>query len=256
MAEILNRRFTSSSTYHNALHGFRTGRGTRTATLEAKLLQKLAAMREEVLYVIFLDLTKAYDTLDRSSCLDILEGYNVGPNARRMMKTYWRRLTMVARARGYYGTAFKGKRGMTQGDPLSPIIFNVVVDAVVRHWVNGLVDEAEAKGKTGREGRHQLEVFYADNGMVVSLDPAWLQGAFKALLAIFDRVGLLTNVQKIVSMVCHPCQAGAGNRIEEAYRRRLTGVGRSYTERQRERVVCGECGEVLVVGSMLIHLMT
>ena len=53
--------------------------------------------------MIFLDLTKAYDTLDRSRCLDILEGYGVGPNARRLLKTYWRRLTMVARAGGYYG---------------------------------------------------------------------------------------------------------------------------------------------------------
>ena len=43
---------------------------------------------------------------------------------------------------------------MTQGDPLSPTIFNVVVDAVVRDWVNRLVDEVEAKGETGREGRH------------------------------------------------------------------------------------------------------
>ena len=40
---------------------------------------------------------------------------------------------MVARAGGYYGTAFKGERGVTQGGPLSPTIFNVVVDAVVRH---------------------------------------------------------------------------------------------------------------------------
>ena len=59
VAVILNRRFTSSITFHGVLHGFRAGRGTGTATLEAKLLQQLAAMREEVLYVIFLDLTKA-----------------------------------------------------------------------------------------------------------------------------------------------------------------------------------------------------
>ena len=57
-------------------------------------------MREEVLYVIFLDLTEAYDALDRSRCLEILEGYGVGPIARRLLKTYWRRLTMVARAGG------------------------------------------------------------------------------------------------------------------------------------------------------------
>ena len=221
VAGIINRRFTSSITYHDALHGFRTGRGTGTATLESKLLQQLADMREEVLYVIFLDLTKAYDALDRSRCLEILEGYGVGPNARRLLKTYWRRLTMVARSGSYYGKAFKGERDVTQGDPLPTTIFNVVVDAVVQHWVNGLVDEAEAKGETGREGRHQSEVFYADDGLVVSLYPAWLQGAFNALVAIFDRVGLLTNVEKTVSMVCLPCWAGAGNRTEEAYASQL-----------------------------------
>ena len=69
VAAILNRRFTSSITYHDDLHGFRAGRGTGTATLEAKLLQQFAALREEVLCVIFLDLTKAYGALDRSRCL-------------------------------------------------------------------------------------------------------------------------------------------------------------------------------------------
>ena len=84
--------------------------------------------------------------MDRYRCLDILEGYGVGPSARRLLKTYWRRLTMVVRAGGYYGEAYKGERGVTQGDPLSPTIFNVVVDAVVRHWVYRIVDEAEEKG--------------------------------------------------------------------------------------------------------------
>ena len=35
---------------------------------------------------------------------------------------------MVAQAGGYYGTDFRGERGVMQGDPLSPIIFNMVVD--------------------------------------------------------------------------------------------------------------------------------
>ena len=66
---ILNRQFTASITYHDLLHGFRVGHGTGTATLKSKLLQQLAALREEVLYVIFLDLHKAYDALDRTRCL-------------------------------------------------------------------------------------------------------------------------------------------------------------------------------------------
>ena len=79
VAAILHRRLTASITYHDFLHVFRAGHGTGTATLKAKLLQQLVAMREEVLYVIFLDLHKAHYALDRSRCLEILEGYGVGP---------------------------------------------------------------------------------------------------------------------------------------------------------------------------------
>ena len=100
--------------------------------------------------MIFLDLTKAYVALDRSRCLDILEGYGVGPSAKRLLTTYWRGLTMVAMAGGYYGEAFKGAKGVMQGDPLSPTIFNVAVDAVVRHWIDRIVNETEDKGETGR----------------------------------------------------------------------------------------------------------
>ena len=149
VAAILNRRLTASITYHDFLHGFRAGRSTGTATLEAKLLQQLAALREEVLYVIFLKLQKEYDALDRSRCLEILDGYGVGLRDCRLLWTYWRRLSMVERAGGYYGEAFKVSRGVTQGDPLSPTIFNMVVDAAVRQWVTLAMDEAEKRGERG-----------------------------------------------------------------------------------------------------------
>ena len=79
VAAILNIRLTASITFHNFLHRFRAGSGTGTTTIKAKLIQQLVALREEVLYVIFLDLHKAYDALDRYRCLEILEGYSVGP---------------------------------------------------------------------------------------------------------------------------------------------------------------------------------
>ena len=65
--------------------------------------------------MISLDLHKAYDAVDRFRCLDILEGYGVGPQACWLLQTYWSRLTMVAGSGGYYGTAFKEARGVTQG---------------------------------------------------------------------------------------------------------------------------------------------
>ena len=53
---------------------------------------------------------------------------------------------MVVWTGRYYKTALQEERRVTQGDPLSPNIFNVVVGAVVRHWVMGVIAEAEARG--------------------------------------------------------------------------------------------------------------
>ena len=63
---ILNFHFTASITYHDSLHGFRSVRSTGNSTLEVKMIQKVAAMREVVPHAIFLDLHKSYNSLYRA----------------------------------------------------------------------------------------------------------------------------------------------------------------------------------------------
>ena len=62
---ILNWCLTASIAYHKFLHEFRADRvtGITTATLEAKILQQLSNTREEVLWMIFMDLHKVYNAL-------------------------------------------------------------------------------------------------------------------------------------------------------------------------------------------------
>ena len=55
---ILNCRIMAAIQLQDTLHRFREDRGTKKTSIEAKLLQQLMAMREEVLYEIFLDLHK------------------------------------------------------------------------------------------------------------------------------------------------------------------------------------------------------
>ena len=59
--------------------------------------------------------------------LIILEGYGVFPSVHQFLAVYWYRSVMAKRASGYYGEPFLGSCGVTQGDPLSPIIFNIIL---------------------------------------------------------------------------------------------------------------------------------
>ena len=58
--------------FYDALHGFREGWGTRTATLEANLEQQLARLAHETFSHFFMYVRKAHELLDRGRCLKIL----------------------------------------------------------------------------------------------------------------------------------------------------------------------------------------
>ena len=119
----------------------------------------------------------------------------------------------------------------------------------------GFIVDAEEQGNLGKERRHQAALFYADNGMVASSDPHWLQGAFNTLVGLFDKVGLRTNFGKTFGMVFHPCQA-AGKLLESAYGRRVTGESPTYRERLKVQVLCGACRELWAAGYLTSHLLT
>eukprot|EP00978_Attheya_sp_CCMP212_P014987 scaffold38492_cov35-Attheya_sp.AAC.1 len=85
----------------------------------------MATMQQVPLFQIYLDLRKAYDALDRERCLEIVEAYGTGKCVVRLLKAYWSKQKIVAKASGYHGEPFSSTRGVTQGDPVSPTIFNI-----------------------------------------------------------------------------------------------------------------------------------
>ena len=64
--------------FHPSVHGFRKKRGCFTAIGEAKVKLQMAMCKSEPLYQIYLDLQKAYDSINRKRVLYILEKYGVG----------------------------------------------------------------------------------------------------------------------------------------------------------------------------------
>ena len=109
---------------------------------------------------------------------------------------------MVAKASGYFGRPFKGYLGVAQGDPLSPTISNVVVDAVINQWVTAVTPTEAGTGILVLTIIDLAAYFYAEDFLVASTHLERLQRLFDTLSGLFDRVGLKTNMTKIVGMVC------------------------------------------------------
>ena len=162
---------------------------------------------------------------------------------------------MVARVRGYYSLAFQVFRGVTQGYPMSPTIFDVVVDMVVQNWVKEMVEGAGRQVGRRQDGRHQNSLLYTDDSMVAFSDLGWLQGVFSTLIGILNRVGLNKKFWNTIGIICRLCQA-AGTQAEAAYKQRMTGAWPLYWERQHVRVQCMECREEMAIGSLAFHLQT
>ena len=239
---------------HEALHGGLQGKGTGTAIMEMKLAQQWAFIEQTPLYGIFVDLRKAFDAMDRKRTLDILADRGVGPKTLRLIRTFWELAEMVCRAGGSYGRRFKAGRGVTQGGPLSPRLFNLMVDAVVREWLRQVLGEEVASGELGLEIRRLLTCFYVDDGVLASTDPTFLQDAFDRLVDLFERVGSRTNTTKTEAMTFLPGKIRTCL-SEQSYTQRMEGLG-SNRRAETRRTSCYKCGKELAVGSLPRHLST
>ena len=133
---LIDTRLRTSLQMHNALHRFRSGRGTGMAIIELKLAQKLSRIYQDPLFLEFLDLRKSYDTLDRDRLIKTLEGYVTGPRMCGLLETFWDCQQMVPRQNGFHGLAFPATRGTMQWGIVSPTLFNMVVESVIRTWLS------------------------------------------------------------------------------------------------------------------------
>ena len=80
---------------------------------------------------------------------------------------------------------------MTQVDPLSLTIFNVVVNSVVCRWISLVSVRTIGQYGWGMEVLHFTAFLYPDDGLVASTDLVWLQGAFDSNTGLFGGVGLV-----------------------------------------------------------------
>jgi hypothetical protein len=171
ITKIMNDRINENVKFHDGLHGCVPGRGTGTALIETKLAMQLAQRDSRPWYQIFLDLTKAFDSIDRERLLKVLAQYGVGPRIIRLLRNFWGKHLYVPRQSKYYGRHFKGEHGTTQGDVISGTLFNILIDAIIRHWYEE-VSLIETVG-IARTDTHLM--WYVDDSKLSGHDPLVIQ---------------------------------------------------------------------------------
>ena len=145
------------------------------------------------------------------------------------------------RATGFYGMIFKARRGVSQGGPLLPTIFNLMVDVITSEWERQPIKKGLGLDKV----RRLFACLYADDGLLAAHKPEHLQLAFNLLTALFDWVGLQTNALKTDSMVFLPGKIRTCL-SEEAYYSRKSNKG--------QRARCQLCQKEVAVLYLTTYL--
>ena len=197
----------------------------------------MAACESKTIYKIFLDLRKAYDSIDRRRVLRLMEKYRIGPNIRRYVAKVWESQEFVLRQAGFYGAPFQVNRGCTQGDIDSPIIFNLIIDVVIQ--------SRENDGDYGGS----LAFFYADDGLIEYRNHKYVQSHVNCMLWLFAKMGLKANEIKTKWMLFRgaPAPRALSKEVYDEMwkkRRNKSRLGEGHHEQWRKRMVeCEICGK-------------
>jgi hypothetical protein len=166
--------------------GFRPGRNTVMAitTLKHRLHQFL--QRGSAATIIFLDVSKAYDSVPRNQLWDLLTSYGLGPTTIAIIRCLYEDETTVTA--DTETETFKSTIGVRQGCVLSPIIFAIVMNEVIE--------------KVRHEHPTEMILGYADDISIIAESTTTALAVatkFVEALAIF---GMKLNMTKTEAMVC------------------------------------------------------
>lgn len=152
------------------------------------LILKYHRQNFKPLYMLSIDIAKAFDSVSHSTIRDTLTVMGIPvPMIEYIMYTYENGFTKL-KCDGWESEEFKPTRGVKQGDPLSPIIFNMVIDRLLR------LIPPEVGVDIG--GIHFTAAAFADDLLFFASTPNGLQETINTASAFLTQCGLLINATK------------------------------------------------------------
>lgn len=178
--------------------GFRRGRACTDHVNTLRIIVEQSRELQSPLYLLFVDFEKAFDSIKRDRMWEILAKYGVPTKIINIVRDLYRESNLRVVHQGKVGPAFGVESGVKQGDILSPLLFLIVLDYVLRQVQN------KQRGIHWNTFQRLDDLDYAD-------DIAFMTHTLKEMREICERlkifaadVGLKVNVAKTKIMVINP----------------------------------------------------
>ena len=205
--------------------GFRPGRSAVEHITTIRCVIDLCRTQQNAVSIVFVDFKKAFDSLSRPAIARLLEYYGVPlPLLSAIMSLYSDTRAFVHTAHGPT-EEFNTSSGVLQGDTLSPLLFIIVMDYVLRRCLR---DEDSFVLAPRRSSRHLAVLLpalaYADDIALLCRDPTAAQATLTRLCNEGRRVGLTVNAKKSCTSVTQQGLHRSHYPAEKKFRRARTFV--------------------------------
>jgi len=170
-------------------NGFRDGRSKIDNIFALKIInEELWEYNQSVQYLL-IDIQKAYNSIHRDTLWKCMKEFKIPIKLINICKTCVQVTRSVVRIEGTLSSFFENKTGLKQGDPLSPILFNLALQKVIQS-----MKMVPSDIKIGKEERDILA--YADGTALIGKNTTEIRKLFVEMENIASKFGLQINQEK------------------------------------------------------------
>ncbi len=181
--------------------GFSPGKRTCDHIFVLKVLLDQAKYKKNHLYMCFVDLKSAFDTVWREGLLYKLNKINASQKFINIIKNMYEQVNACIKSQHGYTNSFPIEVGTRQGCNLSPTLFNIYINDLPRE-----LDKMSAN-QPSLEGKKISCLLYADDLILFSKSASGLQRLISETENFCNKWQLTINVKKTKILIAHKKQS-------------------------------------------------
>ena len=175
-------------------------RGCADQIFAVKQICEKAKRKRKKVFMGFMDLEKAYDSVNRKGLWQVLSMYGVSGKLLEGIKSLHEGSKACVRVNGTLSEWFEIKNGVKQGCVMSPWLFNIFMDGVMKEVRQGMGTRG-VRLVRGREEWWISDLLYADDVVFVAESERELRELIDKFNRVCKRRGLKVNADKSKVMI-------------------------------------------------------